>query len=386
MTEPTQTQVEEVESGNEPDNPQSEMSPQFEISPFEDTRTEEQKAADERLKKQIEEYHELYKRGDIGETSFNSIILHRLAGRFSIIREFQRAFTGEILRLMKPESECGQGLTLEGAIKRAESYLKSTTAEKLFNELKYQSVKNISWHDLDTLFRLEPAAAEAIWSRLKTEARGDFESGSLAAKIFETTQWRHDPWRRAQYVGIRDAFIDDYKPRGAIELSMLDMAVTSYFLYYYWSEIMMQRTETEAVPELFTYEERRRMERLDRRYDWVPPRVYEQDAIEHAAQMADRFRRQYLSALRALRDYRRWGSPVIINNEGQVNIASEGGQQVNLQKPSKKRKETGCTSQSKQNNRVTKAKPKQLSPKSPGTRIRIKPALESVKKEAKINL
>jgi hypothetical protein len=338
MSEAAHTQVEEIESGNQADNPQLEMSPQFEITPFEDTRTEEQKAAEERFKKQMEEYRRLYERGDIGETSYTSLLLHRMAGRFSIIREFQRAYTGEILRLMKPESECGQGLTLEQAVKRAESYLKSTTAEKLFNELKFQSVKNISWLDLDTLFRLEPAAAEAIWSRLKAVAREDFESGSLASKIFETTQWRHDPWRRAQYVGIRDAFIDDYKPRGAIELSMLDMAVTSYFLYYYWTEVIMQRSSTEALPELFTYEERRRMERLDRRYEWVPPRVYEQDAIEHAAQMADRFRRQYLSALRALRDYRRWGSPVIINNEGQVNIAADGGQQANLQKKVVKKK------------------------------------------------
>jgi hypothetical protein len=336
MSKAADTQIEELEEETANES-QSELSPQFEIAPFEDTRSEEQKAAEERLKKQMEEYHELYERGDIGETSYNSVILHRLAGRFSIIREFQRAFTGEILRLMKPESECGQGLTIEEAIKRAESYMKGTTAEKLFNELKYSSVGNISWLDLDTLFRLEPAAAEAIWKRLKVEARADFESGGFAAKIFETTEWRRDPWRRAQYVGIRDAFIDDYKPRGAIELSMIEMAVTSYFLYYYWTEILMSRTETEALPELFTYAERRKMERLEARYDWVPPRVYEQDAIEHAAQMADRFRRQYLSALRALRDYRRWGAAVIINNEGQVNFAEGGAQQLNVQKKSKKR-------------------------------------------------
>ena len=72
-------------------------------------------------------------------------------------------------------------------------------------------------------------------------------------------------------------------------------------------------------------------------YEWVPPRVSEQDAIEHTAQMADRFRRQYLSALRALRDYRRWGAPVIINNEGQVNIAEGGAQQMNVQQKGKKR-------------------------------------------------
>src|SRR5438128_7077092 len=111
----------------------------------------------------------------------------------------------------------------------------------------------------------------------------------------------------------------------------------------------MQRSDTGALPELYTYEERKRMERYDRRYEWVPPRVYEQDAIEHAAQMADRFRRQYLSAIRALRDYRRYG-PVIVQNAEQVNIAAEGGQQVNV-KGKRRKKEA---SKGKQN------KPKQL--------------------------
>jgi hypothetical protein len=336
MSKATETRTQELET--ESVTPQLNVSPEFEIVPFEDTRTEEQKAADAEFQKQILEYRERYTRGEIGETTYNSLLLHRLAGRYSIIREFQRAFTGLILRYMKPESEGGYGLTCEEAIKKAEAYQQAKTGKERFDELKFRSVENIDWHDLDTLFRLEPAAAEVIWERLKTAAREDFESGSFAGKIFETSPWRRDPWRRAQYVGIRDAFIDDYQPRGAIELSLIEMAVTAYFLYYYWTEITMRRTETEALPELFTSEERRKMERYEGRYGWVPPRVYEQDALEHAAQMADRFRRQYLSSVRALRDYRRWGAPVVINNEGQVNIAADGGQQVNVKGKIKKKR------------------------------------------------
>jgi hypothetical protein len=332
---------------------QSEVSPKSEIVPY----TEEQEAADEPLVKEIEEYHALYGRGDIGETSYTSTVLHRLAGRYSIVRELQRAFTGQILRYMKPESDGGYGLSLEEALKKAESWLADTTATKLFNELKYRGVESLSWFDFERLFRLEPAAAEALWNRLKTEARADFESGSFAARIFETTEWRHDPWRRAQYVGIRDGFIDEYKPRGAIELSMIEMAVTAFFLYYYWTDKLMHRSDTKALPDLFTTEERRRMESHKGYYEWVPPRVHEQDAIEQAAQMADRFRRQYLSVLRALRDYRRWGSPVIINNEGQVNIAEGGSQQLNVQQKSQKRaKNKKCTSVAPKSRRLKAAK------------------------------
>ena len=54
-------------------------------------------------------------------------------------------------------------------------------------------------------------------------------------------------------------------------------------------------------------------------------------AIEHVVQMADRFNRIFMRTLRQLRDLRRY-SPVTINNPNQVNIAAEGGQQINVSK------------------------------------------------------
>jgi hypothetical protein len=61
---------------------------------------------------------------------------------------------------------------------------------------------------------------------------------------------------------------------------------------------------------------------------WFRPFVSEQEAIEHAAQMADRWNRIYMRTLRNLRDLRRYS--VIINNPQQVNIAGDGGSQTNL--------------------------------------------------------
>ena len=48
------------------------------------------------------------------------------------------------------------------------------------------------------------------------------------------------------------------------------------------------------------------------------------EAMEQAAAMVDRFNRQYLRTLRALRDLRRCVSAVTIQQAGQVNV---GGQQ-----------------------------------------------------------
>jgi len=52
--------------------------------------------------------------------------------------------------------------------------------------------------------------------------------------------------------------------------------------------------------------------------------VWEQEAVEHAAQVADRYNRLFLRTLRQMRDLRRYQVPVTINNLQQVNIAAEG--------------------------------------------------------------
>jgi hypothetical protein len=60
--------------------------------------------------------------------------------------------------------------------------------------------------------------------------------------------------------------------------------------------------------------------------------------LDHCTQMADRFQRMFLRVLRQMRDLRRYSVPVTINNPKQVNIAADGGQQVNVQKSKWKQK------------------------------------------------
>ncbi len=74
---------------------------------------------------------------------------------------------------------------------------------------------------------------------------------------------------------------------------------------------------------------------------WDIPYVREQEAVEHATQMADRYNRMFLRSLRQLRDLRRYRMPVTINNPQQVNIAADGGQQVNVSKTSNECPELG---------------------------------------------
>jgi hypothetical protein len=60
---------------------------------------------------------------------------------------------------------------------------------------------------------------------------------------------------------------------------------------------------------------------------WLPPRLDEAAAIDQAAAVVDRFNKVFLRTLRALRDLRRYATPVVVQNAGQVNI---GGPQLNM--------------------------------------------------------
>ncbi len=113
------------------------------------------------------------------------------------------------------------------------------------------------------------------------------------------------------------------------------MLAQTFFQWQYWLEETVKRSQTEPRKEHYEYRKwKQANERIKNAHSWqegywFPPYVHEQAAIEHAVQMADRFNRIYMRTLRQLRDLRRY-APVTINNPNQVNIAADGGQQVNI--------------------------------------------------------
>ena len=70
-----------------------------------------------------------------------------------------------------------------------------------------------------------------------------------------------------------------------------------------------------------------------------------------------------------------YASPVTVQNAGQVNIAADGGQQVNVQK-GKRRAKTGRGKTGSK--KAIKTKPKQLAAKLPEESISMKPITDSV--------
>ena len=138
---------------------------------------------------------------------------------------------------------------------------------------------------------------------------------------------------------------------------MVEVAAVEYFLWRHWTAEHMQRATSEPRRESYDYNEwREKQKEAWCRYSgqerpiegqwiagaWELPYQREADAVQQAAELADRFRRAYHASIRALRDWRRY--PVIVQNAGQVNIAADGGQQVNVQKSQRKEKKASTRS------------------------------------------
>jgi hypothetical protein len=179
--------------------------------------------------------------------------------------------------------------------------------------------------------------AQNMWEMIKREAALEFETGHRAASAFEPADYMTDAWNRASYLGIRESFCDEWQPNGGIELSMIDAIAQAWLQLQYWTEQSVKRARTRPREENSQFHQWKQQNRLasPKQWDngsWDIPTVSEQAAVEHAAQMADRWQRMYFRAIRNLRDWRRYTPQVTINNPQQVNIATEGGQQINIAK------------------------------------------------------
>mgnify|MGYP001157990842 FL=1 len=197
-------------------------------------------------------------------------------------------------------------------------------------------VESLHFVDLMELHSQAPRVAERFWERVKREARREFESGHLAANISFPVGYMKGVWNIARYIGVRESFIADWNPTGGIEISLIDMLAQSYFQWQYWLEQTVKRSQTREREEHPDYSEwKTRRIKMNEKMGfveggcWLRPTVTEEQALDQAIQIADRWNRIFMRTLRQLRDLRRY-SPVTINNPNQVNIASEGGKQVNV--------------------------------------------------------
>jgi hypothetical protein len=264
------------------------------------------------------------------EVSLDS--LEANVGYGSLLRELQHAY---IERVAYYRSKTGGALSLEEA--RAKAYHACTDeaeANRIYDQMMSYPLDCLDFVDLAEMWPVAPRIAEGIWEKIKDEAGDKFESGHLATEAICPARYMRTAWNVASYLGLRESFIAEWQPRGGIELSLIDILAQAFLQYQYWVKQAVVRTQTEARHEAEGYTAWKQGKREEyKAYGWLPghwdiPYVPEQQAIEHAAIMADRWNRIYMRTLRNLRDLRRYS--VTINSPQQVNIASEGAQQLNI--------------------------------------------------------
>jgi hypothetical protein len=208
--------------------------------------------------------------------------------------------------------------------------------EKLRNTVFHQ----VKWDDVMAAHQEDPEQAALCLNAIYDRA-GDYISfGLFASKALDLNL----PFERGQFSFIRTGFHEEWQPRGAIEASMVDTLAQCYFAWQYWLTRSFQVANNQDT----VMEQRAKNKKSERtRYDegdWQLPRVTAIEYLDHCTQMADKFNRMYLRVLRQMRDLRRYSVPVTINNPKQVNIAADGGQQVNVQKSKRKQKKASTRS------------------------------------------
>jgi hypothetical protein len=172
----------------------------------------------------------------------------------------------------------------------------------------------IDWMDLHYLAEQYPEQFAKVWQGIKQAALDELRSGDRAARAVEQPDSK--AWQRAQFLALRAELCDSLQPTTGVERQLIDAMAQAQTVYYYWLEVSMMRASRGRVSD----------GELQEQGKWQCPRVSDAEAVDQAAQMADRYNKIFLRTLRAFRDLRRYSASIVIRNAQQVNV---GGHQIN---------------------------------------------------------
>ena len=189
------------------------------------------------------------------------------------------------------------------------------------------SPEDLTWNAIGQLEDAEPGSFATLWERTKQYARDELESGQRAASVAIGDD---RPLTRARFLVLREKYIDELQPRNVLESQMIDAICQAQTIREYWMKLATERVAVECEVERFEIEVRGK--RRDVTIDGS-------ESARDAREEAERWDRVWVRAVRALRDLRRYTTPVIVNNQGgQVNVATDGSQQANMMRKAKKKK------------------------------------------------
>jgi len=182
--------------------------------------------------------------------------------------------------------------------------------DELVQFIKRKASRFITWGDVGTMWKESPAEGIELWRALRLEARDEFFSGHYGARVFEVMSYQHEAWRRAQYLAVRDGLIEEWKPRGASEMSLIDQMTQSYVMQLEWTEKAMMRFQGEPRMESWEFQNWKSQRRVEDKYNqwgpgsWDIPYQREAEAVEQAFRMVDLCQKTFQRALRQLANVR----------------------------------------------------------------------------------
>lgn len=97
----------------------------------------------------------------------------------------------------------------------------------------------VSFNDLGTLCRQDPAAGLAKWQQIRAAARKELQSGNRAAGAVQIRT--QSSWRLAQFLAVREELASDGKSLNGNELLLVDRAAQVYTLLEFWQEELNDR-------------------------------------------------------------------------------------------------------------------------------------------------
>lgn len=210
-----------------------------------------------------------------------------------------------------------------------EKFASGADDSQAIERIRSKPFTEITWNDLQAAVVQDATQATLALKAIYDGAEEHISAGLYAADVVGFKS----PFQRMQFTFIRSAFIDEWQPRGGIEAGLVDMLAQSYVGWQYWlSQSCSVARHFDDVEEQI-----KQSKTMYEGGTWKPPRVTAAEYLDRSTQNADRFQRMFLRTLRQMRDLRRYAQPVIVNNAGQVNVATNGGQQVNVQNKKKKK-------------------------------------------------
>jgi hypothetical protein len=277
----------------------------------------ETRASRRRRTRTVERKHSLMstETGEVQTVEYVAEVSAESAEFTFVVAEMSSAFKSTINFY---KAEHGGGLTHADAVRSAEE-MREWQRKRIKDGMP---AREIGWTELAAVGEVNLREAAEVWSHVREAAAVELETGARAAQVIGGSACA---WAFAEFVAIRDAFIDEWHPRGGIEAAMIDMLAVAFSLQMYWATIAHERATR-------THDEQRKDTSRYESAGWKSPYQSGADATEQAHRFADGYNRQFLRVLRQLRDLRRYAPSVIVNNGGQVNVAANGGQQVNVAK------------------------------------------------------